>query len=259
MAGADHRVTDRTVTALGRAERAGLRTVIVTGRSYPTALSVWQKAELSAPLITCGGALTLQPPQMGVVRSVPIPDGMVAEALRLGEEFDLTVSLWTQRRVWVTRPGKVQELLSAINEMPVPVITPGPEAPRPAGPLPVIKIMLGGPPELVDRAAVPAPQRLPLLDVARSMPEFIEATMPEASKHEALKGVLADLGVEPSAVIAMGDAETDMGMLSMAGLAAVPASAMPVARAVAGRIIGHHDREAVAEFVEELLRLRGEG
>ncbi|HYG58371.1 MAG TPA: HAD-IIB family hydrolase, partial [Symbiobacteriaceae bacterium] len=101
LAGADHRVTARTVTALARAERAGLRVVIVTGRAYPTALEVWQQAGLSAPIITCGGALTLQPPGMAVVQSACLPSPVVEEALQIGREMDLTVSLWTEREIWV--------------------------------------------------------------------------------------------------------------------------------------------------------------
>jgi HAD superfamily hydrolase (TIGR01484 family) len=62
LAGADGRVSRRTITALSRAERAGLRVVIVTGRAVPTPLAVWLAAGLSAPLVVCGGSLTVQPP-----------------------------------------------------------------------------------------------------------------------------------------------------------------------------------------------------
>ncbi|HYF78374.1 MAG TPA: HAD family hydrolase, partial [Symbiobacteriaceae bacterium] len=88
---------------------------------------------------------------------------------------------------------------------------------------------------------------------ARSMPMFVEATPAEASKREALLAVLGAMGVEPGEVIAMGDGENDVGMLSLAGLAVVPANAMPGAKAVAHRVVGHHDREGVAAFLEEML------
>lgn len=256
LAGADHRVTARTVAVLGRAERAGLRVVIVTGRAYPTALDVWNRAGLSAPLITCGGALTLQPPGMAVLRSASLPEGAVQEALRLGRELDLTVSLWTEDGIWVTRPGAAGEVLSAVNLMPVPVVTPGPGAPVPFGPRPVLKVMLGAEPDHLDRVAGEVIARLSPAVAARSMAQFVEATAAEASKREALEAVLTTLGMDPAETIAMGDGENDVGMLELAGLAVVPANAMPGPRRVAHRVIGHHDREGIADFLDDLLQKR---
>jgi len=256
MAGANHRVTARTVEVLGQAERDGLRTVVVTGRAYPSPLDVWQRAGLSAPMILCGGALTVQPPELAVLHMVPISGQLVDRALEIGAAHDLTVSLWTEHGCMVTRHDQMAELLAAMNDMPCPVIEPGPQAPYPFGPLPVIKIMWGGPPERVDAVMATVVAQMAPLDVARSLPIFIEATMPEAAKHAALKVLLDRLGVDPAELIAIGDGETDVGMLSMAGYAAVPVNGMPAAKAVAHQIIGHHDREGVADFVAEVLRQR---
>lgn len=256
MAGANHRVTARTVELLGRAERDGLRTVVITGRTYPSPLAVWHQAKLSAPLILIGGALTVQPPDLTVLRSVPIPGELVQRGLKIGQEFDLSVCLCTERGYWVTRSGPWADLLSAINDIPCPVLETGPNSPYPYGPDPVLKLMWGGPAEQVDPVFAEVVAQMAPLDTARSLPEFIEATMPQASKHAALKALLDDLGVDPAEVIAIGDGETDVGMLSMAGYAAVPLNGMPAAKAVAHQIIGHHDQEGVAGFVAEVLRQR---
>lgn len=256
MAGANHRVTPRTVALLGQAERDGLRTVVITGRTFPTALAVWQGAKLSAPMILIGGALTVQPPDLTVLRRTPIPDELVQRALRIGKELDLTVALCTEAGFWVSQAGLFADLLSVINDIPCPVLPPGPPGSYPFGAVPVLKLMLGGPVEHVEPVTSEVAAALAPLSVARSLPNTIEATMPEASKESALQALLSDLGVDPAEVIAMGDGETDVGMLSLAGYAAVPVNGMPAAKAVADRVIGHHDREGVADFVEEILRLR---
>ena len=256
LAGADHRVTPRTVAALAKAERAGLRTVVVTGRAYPTALAVWQQAGLSAPLITCGGALILQPPELIVVQATFLPDSVVQETLRLGSELDLAVSLWTEDTIWMTRLGMPADVLAAVNQMATPTIAPGHRAPIPYGPMPVLKVMVGAEPGRLDEVADEVLARLTSVTAARSMPQFIEATAPDDSKRQALSAVLERLGVSPAETIAIGDGENDVGILTLAGLAVVPANAMPGPRAVAQRVIGHHDQEAVAEFLEEFLRLR---
>src|ERR1039458_4190597 len=96
LAGADGRVSARTVAALERVERAGVRVVIATGRAHPTVLAVWREAGLSGPIITCGGALILQPPDLDVLSVHVLPDEVVGRALRLGRRLGLTVSVWTR-------------------------------------------------------------------------------------------------------------------------------------------------------------------
>ncbi len=257
LAGADHRVTARTVGVLARAERVGLHTVVVTGRAYPTALDVWRQAGLTAPLVTCGGALILQPPELRVVKATFLPDDVVQETLRLGRELDLTVSLWTQDAIWVTRQGMPADVLATVNAMVTSTIESGPRAPVPYGPRRVLKVMVGADPRRLDEVADDVLSRLASVKAARSMPQFIEATPLEASKRQALIVVLDGLHINPADAIAIGDGDNDVDMLLLAGLAVVPSNAMPGPRAVAHRIIGHHDREAVAEFVEEILQSRG--
>jgi len=256
LAGADHRVTPRTVSALSRAEQAGLKVVIVTGRAYPTALAVWTQAGLSGPLITCGGAVTLQPPHMTVIQATSLPESVVTEALRLGEQCDLTVSLWTERGIWVTRPGMVAEVLGEVNQMEVGVARSGSDAPFPYGPVPVVKVMVGAEPAHLDQVASEVLTRLSGGLAARSMPQFVEVTPTTASKREALLAVLAALDIDPADTIALGDGENDVGMLTLAGLAAVPANAMDGPRSVAHLVIGHHDQEGVAQFLDAVLQAR---
>jgi Cof subfamily protein (haloacid dehalogenase superfamily) len=250
LAGADGRVSQRAITALRRAERAGLRVVIVTGRAVPTPLSVWQAADLSAPLITCGGALTVQPPGLEILDVRALPEQLVVTALDLGARLDLVVSLWTPTAIWVTKRGPIADLLSAINGLGVLEIDrladPVPEAP-------VLKVMLGGDPATVDRSEAEVIAGLSGATASRSMQEFIEATAANASKERALEAVLEQLGVAPEQVIAAGDADNDLGMLRMAGFAIAPGDAMAGPQAEADLIVGPHDADGVAEFVETIL------
>lgn len=248
LTGADGRVSERTVGVLARAERAGLRVVIVTGRTAPTPLMVWKAAGLSAPLITCGGSITVQPPSLEVLDLRELPADVVTVALTLGKRHALAVSLWTPEAIWMTERGPIADLLARINGQAVRLL--GPRDPRPES---VVKVMLGGRPADVDRAEVLVVAGLKGSTAARSMPEFIEATPADASKERALATVLERLGVAPAEVIAAGDANNDLGMLRLAGLAIAPGDAMPGARAAADVVVGPHDRDGVAEFLEGVL------
>jgi len=250
LAGADGRVSQRAITALGRAERAGLRVVIVTGRAVTSPLAVWHAAGLSAPLITHGGSLTVQPPGPEILDVRPMPAQAVASALALGTRLGLVVSLWTPTEIWVTERGPIADLLSALNGMDILELDWGPDAVRPA---PVLKVMFGGEPVTVDRVE---PQILAGLSGAtamRSMPQLVEATAADASKEGALQAVIERLGVVPGQVIAAGDADNDLGMLRLAGFAIAPGDAMPGPLAEADLVVGPHDADGVAEFIEDLL------
>lgn len=250
LAGGDGRVSQRAIIALGRAERAGLRVVIVTGRAVPTPLAVWQAAGLSAPLITCGGALTVQPPGLEILDVRALPEHVVINALALGTHLGLIVSLWTPTAIWVTERGPIADLLSAINGMDVLELDRQPDADLPT---PVLKAMLGGELETVDRVEADVLAGLSGATASRSMREFVEATAADASKERALEAVLERLGVAPKQVIAAGDADNDLGMLRLAGCAIAPRDGMPGPRAEADLLVGPHDEDGVAEFIEDLL------
>ena len=236
LAGADGRVSQRAITALGRA--------------VPTPLAVWRAAGLSAPLIACGGALTIQPPGLEALDVRPLPEHLVVEALDLGTRLELVVSLWTQTEIWVTRRGPIAEMLSALNDLDVLEIDRlANHVPR----APVLKVMLGGEPATVDRAEADILAGLAGATASRSMRESLEATAANASKEQALEAVLRRLGVAPEQVIAAGDADNDLGMLRMAGFAIVPGDAMAGPRAAADLVVGPHHADGVAEFIDAFL------
>jgi Cof subfamily protein (haloacid dehalogenase superfamily) len=250
LAGGDGRVSQRAITALGRAEQAGLRVVIVTGRAVPTPLAVWLAAGLSAPLIACGGSLTVQPPGLEILDVRALPQEVVVDALALGTRLGLVVSLWTPTAIWVTERGPIADLLSAINGMDVLELD---RRRTPFPPTPVLKAMLGGEPETVDGAEADALAGLSGATASRSMRQFVEATAADASKERALEAVLQRLGVAPGHVIAAGDADNDLGMLRLAGFAIAPRDAMPRPRAQADLVVGPHDADGVAGFIEGFL------
>ncbi len=56
--------------------------------------------------------------------------------------------------------------------------------------------------------------------------------------------------IPPLRTIAIGDHRNDLTMLETAGYAIVPANAAPEARQLADLVIGHHDKDGVAAWVE---------
>jgi Cof subfamily protein (haloacid dehalogenase superfamily) len=253
LAGSDGRVTPRSITALTRAQAVGLTVVIVTARAYPTAFALWRDAGLSAPLITCGGALTLQPPSLEVLDAHALPSRVVAEALLLGRDLDLVVTLWSTDMIWTTESGPIADRTQAINQIAVELLVPGQQARLEDGSVSILKLMVGGDPERIDHVRAEVRARLSSAEVARSMAGFLDVTPTEASKARALQAVLERLGVSAAETIAVGDGDNDVGMLTLAGLAVAPANAMPGPRAVADLVVGRNDQDGVATFLEAVV------
>ena len=81
--------------------------------------------------------------------------------------------------------------------------------------------------------------------------EYLEFLAPGADKGEAVAFIAAELGVELNAVMAMGDGENDVPMLSRVGWPVVPANAGVLAKAAAKAVTENdHENDAVGEAVE---------
>lgn len=78
-------------------------------------------------------------------------------------------------------------------------------------------------------------------------------THPRANKSDALAVLVGGIGVQPTEVLALGDAEADAGMLAWAGVGVAMGNAMPQARAAAQWIAPSHDEAGFAVAVRKFV------
>jgi hydroxymethylpyrimidine pyrophosphatase-like HAD family hydrolase len=76
---------------------------------------------------------------------------------------------------------------------------------------------------------------------------------PCKGKAEGLRVLNETYGIAPERVVAVGDAGNDVPMLTAAGLGVAVSNAYPEALAVATRVIGPNDSDAIGALVEELF------
>lgn len=74
-----------------------------------------------------------------------------------------------------------------------------------------------------------------------------------ASKGFGVGWLLDRLGVDPSAVLALGDGENDVEMLQLAGLGVAMGNAGPPALAAADAITASNDEDGVARAIERFV------
>jgi 5-amino-6-(5-phospho-D-ribitylamino)uracil phosphatase len=81
----------------------------------------------------------------------------------------------------------------------------------------------------------------------------VDVHPPCAGKAEALRVLEQTYGIPAHRVVAVGDATNDLPMIREAGLGVAMGSGMAELRAVADRVIGHHDGPALSQLIDELF------
>ncbi len=82
---------------------------------------------------------------------------------------------------------------------------------------------------------------------------WIDIHHSQASKGDAIAEIKRDLGV--SRVICFGDSDNDLSMFAQADESYAPSNAKAVVKAAATAVIGHHDEDGIARFLQERFQL----
>ncbi len=244
IAGADHRVSDRTLRAMGALERAGVPVLIATGRTRSNAVGIARAAGLTTPVVAGNGGLVVDPRTDEILRLRTVPESDLAAMVTLHRITGQPLTWWTPDRIFATG-GPLAEVLARINDAEVTVA--GPDAIEPDT---VVKTMVSGTRDELDAIGPEIARLVPR--AMRSMDEFWELSGPEASKWAAIGFILDRLGIDPARVAGAGDGGNDAIWMSRIGWPVAMGNARPEAMAAARAVIGRHDREGAAEFLEDI-------
>lgn len=245
IAGADHGLSPYTVRTLRFLGERGIAGVIVTGRAEGVALSIARELQFTAPVISCNGAVITDPVTGARLRVRQMDPEVTAHAVEAARRLGCSPTLWTPDAWFADEESVTTELLTHLLAEP-PRFRPLAEV---IAEEKVVKVMVGGDPEHLDR--VDEALRAEVPGLTRSMPQFCEVGAPDATKLEAIAFVLDALGVASEAAWGFGDSDNDVGWLGLLGRAIAPENALPGVRAIAHEVIGHHAEDSVAAYVEE--------
>jgi hydroxymethylpyrimidine pyrophosphatase-like HAD family hydrolase len=98
------------------------------------------------------------------------------------------------------------------------------------------------------------PVRATGLTALLAEPDWVDVTAPGLSKATALEKVRANLGVDPTQTVAIGDGENDLEMLRWAARGVAMGHASAVVRAAADEVTGTLDQHGAAAALEALRR-----
>ncbi len=247
IAGTDHLISPRTREVLSRLYPAGIAGVVVTGRAEWVTRRIARSIGFRAPAISSNGAV-ISVPDGGEklwVRHVDPDDA--AHAVSVARAHGAEPSLWTTDAWYADQDGSSIDLLNVLLECP-------PQRRRLEEVIAtedVVKIMIGGSPELLDEIGPSLEASVP--GMVRSMSAFYEAGPADITKREAMAFLLESLEIDPADAWGFGDSDIDTGWLSLLGRAVATSNAFPGVLDIADVVIGHHGDDAVADYLEAEL------
>lgn len=238
----------RDVEALGRITRAGLTVVACTGRPFPGARPWVQKLGLDGPIICYQGA------EVRTLDGTKILDHGVThelamEVIRFARERDLHVQAYRDDRLLVEKDRPEAHEYADHAGMEIHVVGDLDAAMGPTTP----KLVIVSGAQKIE-ALQPEARRLwkGRLNVATSVPDYLEFTSVESDKASALAFLCRRLGIRQDQCVAVGDGRNDESMIAWAGLGVAIEESPPEVVAAADRTIpgpGHGGIKQLADLV----------
>ena len=247
--------------ALRAAVAVGCRVFPATGKARPAARTALAHAELDGVIVgdhlpgvflqglaSYGGGGARVGPRSALppsVVSAAFQYGLDTATPCVGFTGDACVAL-----VW----GEEVDSLHTVYHEPRAVITPSLNALL-SGP-PILKLIFLAPPATVDGVIVPEwTGRLEGsgATTARAVQDMLELVPTGVTKWTGVAAVLANLGLTPADLVAVGDGANDLEMLSAAGVGVAIGNAGAAVRAVADAVVAANDERGVVEAVERFV------
>lgn len=255
LTNSDKVITPRTYDVLMRAQAAGVRLVLCSGR--PTygiaALARQLKLEENGGFVlSCNGANIIDWTTGDLLFRQPLEARFLPQLLELADAHELPLLTYRGDCILATRNDSVYlDEEARINQMPVEVVTDFiAEASRLEGGAP--KCLIPGDPELL----VELEEKMKTifgdtLSISRSAPFFLEIMAPGVGKDHSLARLLAYLALSREQLIAFGDGFNDLTMLRFAGMGVAMANAAEEVKAVADFVTLSNDEDGVGHAVEQ--------
>lgn len=252
--GPDHRPAPRTVAAVNAAVEAGIHVCAATGRSWFTGLdlSMSTGARLHH-FIGSNGGHRVHAPTRGIEERLVFTADIVREVLTrvaaglgpVGFGFELADDMaWDEGFVTLSPVS-----LDGVRRRPT-------GAPRHRFDE-IGKMFVAHPDlstiELVEAVVPFVPEGV---NVTTSGVSFVELTPAGADKGAAVGRLAARLGIDASEVLAFGDNQNDLTLLTWAGRGVAMGNALEMVKAVADETTSANTEHGVAAVIEDLLGLR---
>ena len=238
----------RDVEALHRIAGAGATVVACTGRPYPGALPWVRRLGLPGPIVCYQGA-QVRALDGTVLLDHGVPHELAVEVIRYARERDLHVQAYRDDMLIVERDRPEAHEYANHAGMQINVVGDLESAMGPTTP----KVVIVSTAEKIESILADTRQRWEgKLNVATSVPQYLEFTSANSDKAAALAFLCERMGIPREETVAVGDGRNDQSMIAWAGLGVAIEGSAPEVIAAADRTIpgpGHGGIKQLADLM----------
>ena len=276
LLGDNHEIAPQTIEAIHRAQDAGIRFIIATGRNYHTAMQIMEETDIVCDYVLSSGA-EVRDAQHRIVSCLKLDMDLCEEIYEILKTYDISMIFCTRDCDY--QIGTAEEIrknsvlyfqLFFLDMKPEEIMKTGlykrMEASTKIVPdfqalrnenVPVYKIFLYAKDEETIASIEKKLGNNPLIAVASSWVNNLEVTDVRAQKGPVLKEYIESLGYMMDEVMVLGDSMNDYSMLSMDfGATVAMENSVPEIKETVKYITKSNDDLGVAFAIDELLKTR---
>lgn len=250
-----HKLSERNATAIKTLVDEGIRVVIATGRTAHSGRYILDQLKLTLYGIWMQG-LVIHDENGDTRYQRTLDPAALRHAITYAEDRGFAVVAYSGDRLMIRSVNQQVADGLAVYHEPIP---------EPVGPLqnlidsiPINKIMMFGDPKALKglRWQLNAQLNGAVRLFQSGVPHMLEMAPPGTSKGTALLTLLQELDIPAEQVMAVGDAENDIEMLQVAGLAVAIGNAEPRVKEIADHVTATNDEDGVAQAIEDYVLRR---
>ncbi|QEH32529.1 Sugar phosphatase YidA [Aquisphaera giovannonii] len=250
LVGPDKRIGRANRRAVGRLRDLGCRVILASGRRHANMLAYCEELGLDDYVVSSHGARVEHPRTGEILHRAWLDSDLAASLVAEGLDRGHTVMLWLAEGIYAQAETRwVDAYRRATGNDPVTVADLRALSGRPAE-----KVTWSAEPErIAAHLAELSARRDPRVCALTTDDWCIELTAREAHKADGVAAVASSAGIPREAVLAFGDGNNDVSMLSWAGLGVAMPHGRPSARAAARAVAADGDPEsALARAVDHI-------
>ncbi|WP_416828009.1 Cof-type HAD-IIB family hydrolase [Ectobacillus polymachus] len=249
----DHTISPRTKDALMKAQEAGVKVVLASGRPTYAMRGIAKELHLEeygSFLLSFNGAKITNCKTNEELFSSTLSPETVHRLYDISKRENVWILTYVGDSIVTDESCKYTETEHVITGLPIAEVASFKEAVSE----PVVKILMLEDPERLAVVEKKLQEELSGdLSVMRSKPFFLEFTENGVTKGTSLAHLIQKLGIKQEEVIAMGDSYNDLAMIQFAGLGVAMGNAPDDIKAKANYVTDTNMNDGVAKVVESFV------
>lgn len=244
----EKQITEYTQNIINKACKKGVKFAVVSGRSTPSLSRFEFLKNLGTPAIAYNGGKIVELNTGKVLFEKGLDADIAERLLKMGIERGSTICCWSMDKFYTDKLDDRSERYGRLSGM-APTLFDDCHALAQQG---LTKMIWYDSAEKVqENIKYLDSLNIDSINYCTSDPRYLEIMNKEVSKAESLKKLGEFYGITPDEMIAVGDGENDLSMLSIAGLSVAMQNASDFVKEHCDYITDTNDNDGVAKMVEK--------